>query len=391
MLNFPSYAEKCLNKIKENGFEAYFVGGCVRDALIGREYDDVDITTNATPDQIVSIFEHTVPTGIAHGTVTVIIDGRNIEVTTYRTEKGYSDSRHPDSVNFVSDLKEDLSRRDFTINALAFDPEKEIVDLFDGIEDLNNGVIRAVGDPMVRFTEDALRILRAFRFSSVLGMRIEKETKEAAFKLAHTVKKVSGERILSELTKLVSGNISKDIADFINAGALKAFGILSLNYDPKVLAALSRSNFDIIEKTAIFLSLTEHDSKQIKSALKPSANLTSLLDYYDRVGLSEINISSRQDLKLALKSHSKRLILAYLNRLSLFDSSRSKKALENISDIEQSGEPYTLEGLCINGNDLIALGITGMDIGHKLNQALELVIKDPSLNTKEKLMKILFS
>ncbi len=390
MLNFPSYAVNCLNTIKEKGYEAYFVGGCVRDAVIGRQYDDVDITTNATPDQIMSIFEHTVPTGIAHGTVTVIIDGNNIEVTTYRAEKGYSDSRHPDLVNFVSDLREDLSRRDFTINALAFDPERETVDLFGGMNDLEAKIIKAVGDPLVRFKEDALRILRAFRFSSVLGMNIEDKTKDAAFKLAGTVKKVSGERILSELKKLVGGNISKDFCDFIGTGALEPFGISSLNYDPPVFAAFGKLDTDITEKTAIFLSLTKHDFRLIKSTLKPSSALIDYLEFFDKFSTDEINLSTRRDIKIALKSYSKRFISAYLNRLSLYDTMLSEKIFEVIYDIEQADEPYLLEHLCINGNDLSKLGIKGRDIGRLLNQALELVIDEPTLNKNDTLLKKFF-
>ena len=383
MLNFPSYALKCLNTIKENGFEAYFVGGCVRDALIGRKYDDVDITTNATPSQIISIFEHTVPTGIAHGTITVIIEEKSIEVTTYRTEQGYSDSRHPDSVSFVTNLADDLSRRDFTVNSLAFDPEKDIVDLFGGIGDLNEGIIRAVGNPRIRFAEDALRIIRAFRFSSVLGMNIEQETKDAAFSLASTVQKVSGERVFSELKKLLCGTITNDFLDFINTGALASFGIYSADRNEDMLISLNESEFDVIEKTAIFISLIKHDTELIKTTLKPSSNFLNLINFLECFNYNKIELCTKKDIKRALKTHSKALVLAYVNRLSLYNKAQAHNALALISDIEQSNEPYKLCDLCINGNDLIKLGFKGKEIGKILDSALELVIDDPNANKKE--------
>ena len=212
MLYIPPEIEYILSVFEKNGCEAYLVGGCVRDMLTGTPPHDYDITTSAEPDYTMQLFEKTVPTGVKHGTVTVIYGGYSAEVTTYRSDGKYSDSRRPDSVTFVKTLKEDLARRDFTVNALAYSPSEGIKDYFGGSEDIEKKLLRAVGDPMRRFKEDALRILRLFRFSSVLGFEIEAETLNAALKSASLLKCISSERILEELEKTLAG---------VNPAALK--------------------------------------------------------------------------------------------------------------------------------------------------------------------------
>ncbi len=205
-IDLPEKVRRIIREIEDAGFEAYAVGGCVRDFLLDREPKDWDITTDALPRDIKKIFRRTVDTGIAHGTVTVLLGREQFEVTTFRIDGKYSDGRHPDKVEFTPNLEEDLKRRDFTINALAYSPEKGIIDLFGGMEDLGSGIIRAVGAPEERFGEDALRILRAFRFSAQLGFSIEEETRKAASHLAETLKKISAERIRDELTKLLTSD-----------------------------------------------------------------------------------------------------------------------------------------------------------------------------------------
>ena len=187
----------------ENGYEAYAVGGCVRDSILGRVPGDWDITTSALPMQVKGLFRRTVDTGIQHGTVTVMLGRNGYEVTTYRIDGKYEDSRHPESVEFTPKLEEDLKRRDFTINAMAYNDEHGIVDIFDGVGDLQRKIIRCVGDPLERFTEDALRIMRAVRFSAQLGFSIEEETRKALKVLAPNLKHVSAERIQVELVKLL--------------------------------------------------------------------------------------------------------------------------------------------------------------------------------------------
>ena len=202
-IRIPAPAEEIINRLYEHGYEAYVVGGCVRDMLLGREPGDWDITTSALPRQVKEVFRRTVDTGIQHGTVTVMMGKEGYEVTTYRVDGEYSDGRHPDSVEFTPDLAEDLKRRDFTINAMAYNSRRGFVDEFGGSDDLEKGVIRCVGEPMDRFTEDALRILRAIRFSAQLGFSIEEHTFEAIKVIAPNMVHVSKERIQVELTKLL--------------------------------------------------------------------------------------------------------------------------------------------------------------------------------------------
>lgn len=202
-IDLPEKVEKIIGIIRDAGFEAFAVGGCVRDFLLGRKPNDWDITTDALPKDIKKLFRRTVDTGIVHGTVTVLLGKDSFEVTTYRVDGAYSDGRHPDKVEFTRSLEEDLKRRDFTINAFAYNPEKGLVDLFDGMSDLENHVIRAVGKPEERFDEDALRILRAFRFSAQLDFQVEEKTREAAKQLAGNLSVISAERIREELTKLL--------------------------------------------------------------------------------------------------------------------------------------------------------------------------------------------
>ena len=202
-LTIPSDAEEILRVLNENGHEAYVVGGCVRDSILGRCPNDWDITTSASPYQVKELFPRTIDTGLQHGTVTVMMDKEGYEVTTYRVDGEYEDGRHPKQVTFTSSLEEDLKRRDFTINAMAYHPKEGIVDLFHGMDDMQNKVIRCVGDPLERFHEDALRIMRAVRFSAQLGFEIEEETKAGISRLTQNLRNVSAERIQAELVKLL--------------------------------------------------------------------------------------------------------------------------------------------------------------------------------------------
>ena len=202
----PEKVNPIIKTIQAAGFEAYAVGGCVRDSILGRIPDDWDITTSAKPEDIKKLFKRTIDTGIEHGTVTVMLDKEGFEVTTYRIDGEYEDSRHPKEVTFTSNLREDLRRRDFTINAMAYNDEVGLVDIFGGILDIEQKIIRCVGNAKERFTEDALRMMRAVRFSAQLGYDIAPETKEAIKELAPTLKKISAERIQVELIKLVVSN-----------------------------------------------------------------------------------------------------------------------------------------------------------------------------------------
>ena len=206
-ISIPKHASDIIKTLSAHGYEAYVVGGCVRDSILGKEPADWDITTSALPEQVKALFPRTIDTGLKHGTVTIMMDKVGYEVTTYRIDGTYEDHRRPNEVTFTSDLKEDLMRRDFTINAMAYNEEQGLVDLFGGIQDLTDRIIRCVGNPAERFDEDALRMLRAVRFAGQLNFKIEENTK-AAIEAQHTfLKDVSAERIQTELMKLlVSGH-----------------------------------------------------------------------------------------------------------------------------------------------------------------------------------------
>lgn len=220
----PAPVRACCETLWGAGHEAYPVGGCVRDSLLGRAPGDWDVTTSALPETTLALFDRTVPTGLKHGTVTVLLDGMALEVTTFRREEGYADGRHPDAVTFDATLEEDLSRRDFTVNAMALAPGGTIVDPFGGRGDLERRVIRCVGDPDRRFREDGLRLLRAVRFAAKLGFDLEPETAAALARNAHCLEKVSGERVKAELEKILLSPRPELAALPVKLGMLARFG-----------------------------------------------------------------------------------------------------------------------------------------------------------------------
>lgn len=386
-LNFPKYAKICQQTIEKAGFEASFVGGCVRDGLLGRACDDIDITTNALPEDIISLFPHTAPTGLKHGTVTVIVDGKHVEVTTYRTEEGYSDCRHPEGVRFVTDIKEDLSRRDFTINAMAYSDKTGLIDLFGGVSDLESRIIRTVGIPDERLGEDALRILRAYRFASVLGFSLEKNLVRASERLAHLLKNVSGERILTELVKLSSGICVQAICEFLSVSALSFCGIGSALYDISVFEGLN----DVKKaeyKFPLFVSLLCHDSDKIKNILKPDNMTYGRICTLDKM-IGEPLPVRKADLKRLLFAFGEDNIRLYLAFLKL-TGEETVLSLEKMTDeIIENGEPYNIAQLAIDGNTLKELGFSGTDIGRLLKAATDYVIDQPNLNRKEDLINFL--
>lgn len=219
----PGPVQRCCETLRCAGYAAHPVGGCVRDLLLGRVPGDWDVTTSAIPEQVQELFSHTIPTGMKHGTITVIEGDMHIEVTTFRTESGYGDSRHPDAVSFDTDLIGDLARRDFTVNAMALGKDMEIIDPFGGQSDLEKKLIRAVGDPQVRFSEDALRILRGIRFAAQLGFEMEPETAAAMKACAHLVDKVSAERIKVEVEKTLCSPQPQWVGRMVELGVLNRF------------------------------------------------------------------------------------------------------------------------------------------------------------------------
>lgn len=392
-IRLPEAVKKIISKLEENGFEAYAVGGCVRDSVLKREPEDWDITTSAKPEDVKRFFR-TVDTGLKHGTVTVLLVGNGYEVTTFRIDGAYSDSRHPDAVSFTSSLEEDLKRRDFTINAMAYSERTGLVDKFSGINDLENRIIRSVGNPYERFSEDALRMLRAIRFAGQLEFNIEEKTYAAIRELSPNIANVSAERIAKELEKLLVSkcpfyinkvfdtNLFKIIMPKINESFNE--GLMT-----EAIANLVRSSYPDTKglfkiRLAIFL-----EPVGIENALKFLKRLKLDNDTLDSVKailkLLERNIeTSEVEMRWTMNVAGRKI-------MPLLLETRRSRGLKDVSELYQKvlerGDCTCISELAINGNDLINLGITkGVVIGQILNELLQKVIESPELNDKEKLL-----
>ncbi|MBQ7829633.1 MAG: polynucleotide adenylyltransferase [Clostridia bacterium] len=383
MIKYPENVSRIAKILSDNGYKAYAVGGCIRDALMGKIPADWDMTTDCPPSKMLEIFEkanlRTIPTGLKHGTVTVLIGSDSYECTTFRIDGSYTDSRHPDSVTFTPELSEDLRRRDFTVNAMAGDPlsSNEITDIFGGRNDIENKIIRAVGDPEKRFTEDALRILRAVRFATTLDFSIDNYTKAAAKSLGSRLNDVSAERKSVELKKiLLSKNADRGISL-----------LLELDLAKYIHPSISSP------KTAIS-SLPESFSARLSSlfygvpnlsVMKLSNEITSQVKLLcDDCLYAEItNSSEPTDVKA-------RLMLSKYGELAN-DAAllRENQELSTVISAERAKNPCVkISDLAVSGNDLISIGITPKSIGILMQKLLSLVIKTPSINEKSKLLSI---
>lgn len=267
-----------LKIFNRNGYEAYFVGGCVRDYLLGEEFSDIDITTNALPEEVKKIFRKSIDTGIQHGTVTILVNGEGYEVTTFRTEDEYTNHRAPEKVEFVSNLREDLDRRDFTINAMALDSNGKLYDYHNGEKDLFSGVICTVNNPNDRFYEDALRMLRAFRFSSKLGFEIEKDTLEAIKKNAELIKFVSIERIVNEFKKLLRGKGNLRSLELLLDSKLNTY--IPFLEEIEIIQDFSKCSFC---QSLYILSKINNISFDILKELKLSNKEVKLIKEFDKI------------------------------------------------------------------------------------------------------------
>lgn len=373
-----------IDSLYANGFEAYLVGGCVRDMLMGKTPHDYDIATNALPCEVEKIFEKTVLTGAKHGTVTVIIDKTPVEVTTYRTEGEYTDFRRPDTVEFVSDIKYDLSRRDFTINAMAYNEKSGLIDLFGGKEDLKNKILKTVGDSKIRFYEDALRILRLYRFSSTLNFKIEKKTESWAIASANLLKNVSAERIFTELTKAVSGDNTAVLKPLISTNALKFLQIDKFEN----LEKISLLPKDTCLRLFAFLYLASSNLKSSLTLLKAS-NLQKKYCINLEEMLNAKIPTKKIEIKAFLGKYSPKEFndfLVFIETVLGIDTTNQKNLL---NEIIKNKEPYLISDLCIDGNDLKKLGYSGSDIKTKLEELLYLVCEDPKLNQRENLIELI--
>lgn len=366
-------AKKCIETLEKAGFECYIVGGAIRNILMGLAPGDFDITTNATPDDVISLFPKTIPTGVDHGTVTVVIDDENIEVTTYRNDGEYSDYRSPESVEFISSIDEDLSRRDFTVNAICYNPKTGIYDPLCGRNDIALKTIRAIGDPKKRYYEDALRILRAFRFSAQLGFELEENTFSAAIKYSYLLTKLSRERIFSEFKKTLIADKPTAINPLIKHGA---FNFLMFNNTeiPKEVEALPK-NFAI--RFAYLKNTLRLNTTTILMRLKSDKKTVVDTNQFDELFASPYE--TRSDIKRMLKYCSVENVRTYLEYLG-------EDKTKTLDDIVSSNEPYCLSMLNIDGNDIKALGYQGQEIGKILNSILLYVIDNPKENIKENLI-----
>lgn len=435
-LKIPEKAEIILHTLEEAGYEAYVVGGCVRDSILGRSPDDWDITTSAKPEEVKALFRRTVDTGLIHGTVTVMLDKEGFEVTTYRVDGEYEDGRHPKEVSFTASLEEDLKRRDFTMNAMAYNPKRGLVDLFGGVQDMENRIVRCVGNPMERFTEDALRILRAVRFSAQLGFSIEGETLKAISALAPNLKYVSAERIQVELLKLLvsphpdylrtayEAGITKEILpefdrcmeteqntphhcytvgehtlqSLLNIRADKVLRLTMLLHDfgkPSVKRTdeNGRDHFKTHgpegEKMAVSilrrLKMDNDTIRKVRSLIKwhdfrPKGDAVSVRKAISMIGeeLFPLYLEVQRADILAQSLYKRE---EKLKRLS------SVKAL--YKEIMDRGECISLKTMALTGRDLIDAGYTpGKGLGEILERLLAHVLENPEDNKKEILLKL---
>lgn len=380
MLFLPSDTEYIIETLQKNGYEAFAVGGCVRDMLNGDTPHDFDITTSADPETVMSLFEKTVPTGIKHGTVTVIINGVPNEVTTYRTDGEYRDHRRPDSVIFVKSLREDLARRDFTVNAMAYNQKDGLKDFFGGREDIENRILRAVGEPGRRFYEDALRIMRLFRFSSVLGFNIEENTLKAALEYAPTLKSVSAERIYSELLKTLCGKNPAALKPLTDIGGL---GFLGVNTSPDygilpLLGSADTKLFAFLYSGGAEVSPALDFLKVPNKTKKAAQDMLTLLNMPFPKTKPEI----KEMLYLTSPSSTEN----YFDYKSAYGKDCAA-ARDMLTEIIKNGEPYRISDLKIGGRDLKKCGISGKVIGETLEKLRRSVLKNPELNTRSELIK----
>jgi tRNA nucleotidyltransferase (CCA-adding enzyme) len=432
-MHFPAHVKEIIGRLEAAGFDAYAVGGCVRDSLLGHVPPDYDIAVSAVPDEIKAVFSDckTVDIGAKHGTIVVITDGGKVEITTFRADGDYSDSRRPDSVTFTRDLKSDLSRRDFTVNAMAYSEKTGLIDLFGGAEDLKNKILRCVGEPRKRFTEDALRIMRALRFMSEHGFSPQAETEKALRDLKENLHKIAPERISAELDKLLLGDFAErviidyyDVLGVFIPELLKCAGFDQRNrfhiYDvlthtAKALAASQKDRvirltmlFHDLAKPECFKFVDNHGS--FKGHAEKSAEIavsTLRRLRYDNAAISRVRllVEHHDDDLDADDISVKRLLnrfgldaLLQLCEVIIADDSAKAKfvevkidhylhVMERAQEIAESGACYALNSLAVKGEDLLALGFKGEEIGKTLQNLLEKVITEQVENKKETLLE----
>ncbi len=431
----PDSVKKIIKTLHDAGYEAYIVGGCVRDAVLGRDPDDWDITTNALPQDVKKLFGRTIDTGIEHGTVTVMMGREGYEITTYRIDGKYEDARHPNEVIFTRDLTEDMKRRDFTINAMAYNDEEGLIDRFGGIMDLENRVIRCVGSAVERFSEDALRIMRAVRFAAQLDFEIEEETKEAIRELAPTLEKISAERVQTELVKLVCSDHPERIRTCYELGITRVIfpefdrcmetpqNIVHHMYNvgDHIVESMRYVRADkVLRLTMLMHDIAKPDKLRIDEAgishFEGHAELGSEMARkifrrlkFDRNTMDRVcNLILYHDCRYPAKAATVRKFMNKVGKEDyplLFEiryadtmAQSTYKRQEKIALIEETRSVYekvlkdrdcvSLKELAVNGRDLIELGVSpGKELGRILNAMLRDVLDEPEHNRKEYLLE----
>lgn len=434
ILEIPSKVEFIIKKLEEHGYEAYAVGGCVRDSILGRKPNDWDITTSALPLQVKELFHRTIDTGLQHGTVTVMLEKEGFEVTTYRVDGEYEDGRHPKEVTFTASLEEDLKRRDFTINAMAYHPSRGIVDLFGGVQDLENHIIRCVGNPIERFTEDALRILRAVRFSAQLGFEIEEETTKALQILAENLRFVSAERIQVEMIKLLVSPHPDYLRKAYDAGITKVFfpeWDICMETEQNTphhgrcvgehtLLTLQNIRADKVLRLTMLLhdigkpvmkTTDENGRDHFKGHPEAGAKMaveimrrwkldndtihkvSHLVKWHGYRPPAEIKAVRRAMNKIGIDFFEWYLEVQMADTLSKstykFDEKmeRLRGVTQCYHEILEKEQCVCLKDLAVTGKDLIAAGMQpGKEIGETLERLLEEVLENPEMNKKEILL-----
>lgn len=435
-IQVPEKAKYIIDTITAAGFEAYVVGGCVRDSILGRIPQDWDITTSARPEQVKALFPRTIDTGLQHGTVTVLLEREGFEVTTYRIDGKYEDSRHPTEVIFTPSLEEDLKRRDLTINAMAYNDEKGLVDIYGGLEDIQARVVRCVGNPLERFKEDALRILRAIRFAAQLGYHIEEETRDAIRQLAPSLKNISAERIQTELVKLMTSSRPDYLRDAYDCGVTKVFLpefdlIMATEQNhphhcysvgEHTLHALTEVEPDKILRLAVLFhdigkpaTLTSDErgithfhghaqagadiTREILQRLKFDNNTVNgvckLVLYHDygndlepdmRLLRRMVNRIG-EDVFPELFQVKRADILAQSDYLRREKLERLKQWQQLYQELRENGQCVSLKTMAVTGSDLLRLGMKpGRELGEVLQKLLELVLEEPEHNTRDFLL-----
>lgn len=390
-MELPEEVKKILRTLNAAGFEAYAVGGCVRDSCLGRRPGDWDLTTDAPPQEVKKLFRRTLDTGIEHGTVTVMLGKTGYEITTYRLEGAYSDGRHPDYVIYTSKLGEDLARRDFTINAMACGLQGEVIDLFGGERDLRDGLIRCVGSAGERFREDALRMLRAIRFSAQLNFKIEEKTWEALCENVSRMGKVSRERILTELNKTLLSDHPEKLALLCSSGMGEHLGFEAESLlCPERMAALPRRRE--LRWAALCSELSPERACEILQGLKSDLETRSRVGLLvrelgralpgDRSGmralLAKIGAERCGDLICLKRAGFGRPESA----AAILEADRMKR------EILEAGDCVSLKTMAVSGKDLIRAGMKpGPEIGEALSFLFELVLREPELNRRELLLE----